>query len=502
MTQTLTLSASESGTLLGSLDIELTGSVSGGGATPAPASVASVADRAALKALDPTDGQVVYVRQPVGAWFSYTSTSQTAGVTRDPRGAVFVVPSNKAANGSQGAWVMEGDWASGLDVRHFGLTGTDDRLALQAAVDFGTTLLFPEIVIPISGVVNVTKPITIRGIGRQKSEIRINGSYFALRVTAQVCFEDFAINNVADVTTLSDGAAIDWNALSGQSMTRRIGIYNHFVGMRHKNAPVITHDDIDIKTYKKYGIFLDSSQAGDFNYNVQIKGPSIISGQRPVNGVPTIYGEVGIYAQGHVDELVIHPGVIINYNQTGIMTALRPGAAYGGTAKPQFWKLFGVSIDMNTTGFWFDQCFDILLQGCFVSSRGNGGIVGNTTPGARARNVRFVECCVFNCDFSGIAVLPGAEGTVVRGGAVKCNSVSGTGYGLYIENNVNDFEIDGVFFSNVEEGFNGVQEHHIAIVGGNHTRYKVTNCTFQVAGISPMRDDTTGSPVRFIANNT
>lgn len=119
-------------------------------ASSAAASIAPCATRAALAALGSSARMLPAMLSESGreGHFTFDSANLSAQVTADPAQGVYVPPASDAS-GASGAWVRR--YSGPLSVRWFGAIGdssTDDRAAIQAAIDFlgqsGGEILVPR----------------------------------------------------------------------------------------------------------------------------------------------------------------------------------------------------------------------------------------------------------------------------------------------------------------------------------------------------------------------
>lgn len=160
----------------------------------------SVADRTALKALTPVDGDVAFLREGVPAAFGrfgtfiFSDDNLSAKVAADAREGIYVAPASDVT-GASGAWVRLTE-NSEFNICWFGAAGngsTDDSPAVQGAHDLlaiGST--GGVIHVPggpyfrLATQINITEnSIHIKGDGRRSSTFYLNAHTFdCFNVTA------------------------------------------------------------------------------------------------------------------------------------------------------------------------------------------------------------------------------------------------------------------------------------------------------------------------------
>ena len=114
--------------------------------------------------------------------FLFDSSDLSAAVTNDPEEALYVAPAADTT-GASGAW--DRAFNGPLDVRWFGAVGdnaTDDRAAIQAALDYANALGGAEVLFPlippqatttylVSGYLSVFPKTRLKGVGRSVTTI-------------------------------------------------------------------------------------------------------------------------------------------------------------------------------------------------------------------------------------------------------------------------------------------------------------------------------------------
>ncbi len=156
--------------------------------------VVYVADRTALKALVTSTDTVAFLKENGReGLFEFDPSNLSVKVTADPAEGIYVAPTS-GPTGASGAWVRSFDTGY-LNVKWFGATGngtTDDKSAIQAAIDFseslistisigGLTVFLPRGGYKIESGLSVRQNhIVFRGEGKESSVIFANSPSFTL----------------------------------------------------------------------------------------------------------------------------------------------------------------------------------------------------------------------------------------------------------------------------------------------------------------------------------
>ncbi|MEL7197509.1 MAG: glycosyl hydrolase family 28-related protein [Pseudomonadota bacterium] len=120
---------------------------------------ASVSKRAALKAIEATEGEIVHLLEPRrNGLFQWVESDLREAISRDHFEGLFIAPL-RDPSGSSGAWVRQ--YAGPVQVNWFGAIAdgkTDDARSIQAALDSGAS----QVVLP-AGTYRIASPIRVDG---------------------------------------------------------------------------------------------------------------------------------------------------------------------------------------------------------------------------------------------------------------------------------------------------------------------------------------------------
>lgn len=327
---------------------------------------AFVSSRTDLKALKTTATTLAYLTEEGReGQFIWRTGDYSAQIAADVAEGVYIKADDTAA--TSGAWVRAGATSGDLlNVRWFGAVGdgsTDDASAIQAGIDFASTLggvlLFPEAVFAITSL-TLKSDVELRGISESAELRRTTNSATSL-------IQGTNINNAAVV-----GLTIDANQAGTSDgldcITFNDGCYNmRVVGNTIKNAErygVHIVDGAD-GTQDTYSIIQDNVIDTTLLHGIFIHNSSRI--EISANTVRKTYG-YGILANGTVADT--HKDLIINSNRVieTVAMGIFVERATGGTAADAVYR--NVQMNNNT------------VEGCAAGALGiqarGGSVVGNT----------------------------------------------------------------------------------------------------------------------------